>query len=135
MTKRMAKVQQRAFAVFMFVPRDDSGLHLNRAFDRMLARIGIACDHFLRVDFQPVKEHRIAQQPVFHHLAIARQKIARRQRGKGINIGQNKAGLMKGADKVLALTRINPGLAANGTVHLCQQGGWQLHKPHAAPQD
>ncbi len=42
---------------------------------------------------------------------------------------------MERADEVLALRRIDAGLAADGGVHLRQQRGRDLHEAHAAAQD
>ena len=42
---------------------------------------------------------------------------------------------MKRADMVLAMRRIDPGLAANGTVDLRQKRGRNLHEPNAASQN
>ena len=42
---------------------------------------------------------------------------------------------MKGANKVLAMGRVDTGLAADRAVDLGQQAGGQLHETHTAPQD
>ena len=82
----------------------------------------------------PIKERRITQQPVFNHLTIPGQKVAVGQRVQHRDIGQHQCGLMERADQILALRRINPGFAADRTVHLRQKRGRHLHKPHATAQ-
>ena len=42
---------------------------------------------------------------------------------------------MKRPNKVLAMPRVDPGLAAHRTIDLRQQRRRDLHKPHAPPQD
>ena len=84
--------------------------------------------------FEPVEKLRVPQQPVFHDLAVARQKIACSQRLKHIHIRQNKRGLVKRTDQVFALRRVYPRLAANRAVNLRQERGRDLNKAHATPQ-
>ena len=42
---------------------------------------------------------------------------------------------MEGADQVLALRRVDSGLAADGGIDLRQERRRDLHEAHAAPQD
>ena len=42
---------------------------------------------------------------------------------------------MEGADQILALPRVDAGLAADRGIHLGQQRGGHLHDADAAPQD
>ena len=135
MAEGMAQVQKRPLALFGFIARNDSGLHRHRNPHRMLAQPGVARHHAGGIDLQPVEETGVAQQPVFHHLAIARQKIAARQRGQRVDIGQHQAGLVKRAHQVLALGGVDAGLAADGTVHLGQKRCRHLHEAHPAPQN
>ena len=133
MTKRVAEVQQRPVALFKFVADHDFGLHLAGPGDGMDPGGHIACRHRRAVLFQPVEKSRITQQPVFHHLAITRQKIAFRQGAQHIGIGQHQHGLIKRAHQIFAMRRVDPGFATDGTVDLRQQGRGDLHKAHPAP--
>ena len=85
--------------------------------------------------FQIVKKRRIAQKPVFHHLAIARQQIALRQGVQHRCIGQHQRGLVERPDQVLAMGRIDACLATDRGINLRQQRRGQLHKAHPAPQN
>ena len=95
----MTKIEQCAVALFGFIAHHDIGLHLHRTTDRLSAQAGIACGKGWAVLLQPIEKARIAQKPVFDHLAIARQKIARGKRAQDIDIDQHEAGLMKGTDQ------------------------------------
>ena len=85
--------------------------------------------------FQPIEEGQIADEAVFHHLGIAGEQLAPRQGGERVQIGQHEARLMEAADEVLALRRVDSGLAADGAVHLGQQGGRDLDEVDAAQKD
>ena len=84
---------------------------------------------------EPGEERRVAEQPVLGHLGVAGAHLARRQRAQHVGVGQHEARLVEGADQVLALRRVDAGLAADGAVHLRQQRGRDLHEAHAAAQD
>ena len=135
MTERMAKVQQGAFALLCLVAHDDVGFHLHRPAHRLDPCGHIPGRQRLPLGFQPVKKRRIAEQPVFHHLAITGKEIARLERAKNGRIGQHQRGLMKGPHKVFALRYVDSGLAAHRTVHLRQQRCRDLHKSHTPTQD
>ena len=134
MAEGMAQVQQRPLALFGLVARDDPGLHLDRPGHGMQPRRRVAGDQPGAVHLQPVEEAGIAEQAVFHHLAIARQQVAPGQRVQHADVGQHQPGLVKGADQVLALRGVDPGLAADRAVNLRQQRRRDLHEPHPAPQ-
>ncbi len=135
MAECVAKVQQCTFALLRLVAHHDIGLHLNRPAHSLDPGGHIACGQCRTLNFKPVKERRVAQHAVFHDLAITRQEIAGLKRAKRIGIGQNQRGLVKCADKVLALRGVDPGFAANRTVDLRQQRCRYLHKTNAAAQN
>ena len=106
--------------------------------DRVTARSRAALSPVAQsraVAFQPVEERGVAEKAVFHHLAIARQEVAVGQGVQHVDVGQHQAGLVEGADQVLALGGVDPGLAADRTVDLRQKRGRQLHEAHAPAQD
>ncbi len=72
------------------------------------------------IGFQPIEELRIAQHAVFGNFRIARAKLARRQRIEHRRIGNHQHRLMKRADKILAVRRIDAGLAAHRRIDLRQ---------------
>ena len=81
------------------------------------------------------KKARIADQPVFHHLGIAGQHLAPRQGVERRGVGQHQARLVEGADQVLAVRRVDAGLAADRGIDLGQQGGRDLDEVDAAQRD
>jgi hypothetical protein len=128
------EVEQRPLALLGLVAGDDPGLHLDRAAHRALAEAGVAGGERGAVDLEPVEERRVAQKPVLHDLAVARAEIAGRQRSQHVDVGEHQRGLVEGADEVLAVPRVDAGLAADGTVDLRQKRRRHLHEAHAAPQ-
>ena len=133
--KCMPKVQQCAVALFGLVALHDFGFHLTRPFNRLHPRGHIARGKCRSLPLKPVKERRIAQQPVFHDLAIPRQEIAWGERAKYGGIGQHEAGLVECTDQVLAKRRVDPRFATHGTINLRQQGRGHLHKTHTTPHN
>ena len=59
--------------------------------------------------------------PYLTDLGIAGAKFARAQRVERADVGQHQRGLMKGADEVLAMRRIDRGLAADRGIDLREQ--------------
>ena len=92
-------------------------------------------EHRRPIRFEPGEERRIAEQPVFHHLGIARAELARAQGREHGDVGEHQARLVEGADQVLALPGVDAGLAADRGIDLGQQRGRHLHDADAAPQD
>ena len=66
------------------------------------------------VGLQPGKERFVAEHAVFGDFGIAGAELARRQCIKHGGIGDHQKWLVKCAEQVLALRRIDPGLAADG---------------------
>ena len=85
----------------------------------------------LAVRLEPFEEPGIAEKPVFYHFGISGAQLAARERIERAKIGQHGDRLVKGADQVLSGRRIDPGLAADGTVHLRQQCGRHLNEVDA----
>ena len=131
----VAEVQQGALVVLALVRRHDLGLGTATAGHRLLPRRRIARDDSGTVDLQPLEEVPVTQQAVLHHLRIAGQHLALGQAVQRAGIGQHQRGLVEGADQVLALRRVDRGLAAHGTVHLGQQAGRNLDEVGAPAQD
>ena len=92
-----------------------------------------AGEQVLPVCFQPGEEGGVAEQAVFGDLGIAGAELASGQRVEQRAIGDHHDRLMEGADQVLALGRINAGLAADRGVDLRQQCGGHLHEVQPAP--
>ncbi len=135
MAEGVAKVQERTLALLGLVTADDAGFHLDRPGHGAQAGRLVAGAQRGAFGFKPVEEGGVAEKAVLHHLAIARQKVAVGQGVEDVDVGQHQAGLVEGADEVLALRGVDPGLAADGTVDLRQKRGRQLHEADAPAQD
>ena len=81
------------------------------------------------------KNASIAEHAVFGDFGIAGAELARRQRiqHRGIRDHQNR--LVKRADQIFSMRRVDAGLAADGGIDLRQQRGRHLHEIDAAAQD
>ena len=135
MTEGVAKVQKRTISLLGLISRYNLCFHLNRATHNMNTRSNITGCHFRAIGFKPFKEFCIPKQTVFDDLTAARQKIARGQCSKDINVSQHKAWLVKRSDKVLTVTGVDTCLATHRTVDLRQKRCWDLNKPYTATQD
>ena len=134
MAEGVAEIEQRALAGLALVAGDDRGLGAAGGRDRMLAR-GAAGEDVGVVLLQPGEERLVAEHAVFRHFGIAGAELARRQRIEHGGVGDDQDRLMEGAEQILALRRIDPGLAADGGIDLRQQRGRHLHEIDAAAQD
>ena len=77
------------------------------------SRAGAAGEDVLPVCFQPGEEVGVAEQAVFGDLGIAGAEFARRQRVEQRGVGDHQDRLVEGADQILAVARIDAGLAAD----------------------
>ena len=102
--------------------------------DRVLARRAAGKDIGV-VGLQPGEEGFVAEHAVFGDFGVAGAELARRQRVEHGGVGDHQNRLMKRAEQVLALRRVDAGLAADGRVDLRQQRGRHLHEIDAAAQD
>ena len=134
MPEGVAEIEQRAVAGLALVARHDRGLAAARDRDRVLAR-RTAGEHVLPVRLQPGEEAGIAEQAELRDLRIAGAEVARGKRVEQRGIGDHQDRLMERADQVLAVARIDPGLAADRGIDLRQQRGRHLHDVEAAAQD
>ena len=96
---------------------------------------GVLGQHGGDVLLQPAEIGSVGNQAILGGLDVAGAELARRQRCQTIGVGQHQARLMEGADQVLALRRVDAGLAADGGVDLRQQRGRHLHEADAATHD
>ena len=130
----MTQVEQGARAGFAFVGGDHLGLGGAAPEHRLAPGIGVALDQAGAVTLQPGEELGLAGQAVLDHLGVAGQQLAPRQGREHVGIGEHQARLMEAADQVLAVARVDPGLAADRAVDLGQQGGRDLHEIDATQQ-
>jgi hypothetical protein len=97
------------------------------------SRAGGAGKDIAPVGLQPCEEIRIRDQSVFGDLGIARTHDAKRQGVEQRRVRDHQDRLMESADQVLAMARVDGGLAADGRIHLRQQRCRHLHIIDAAP--
>ena len=134
MAEGMAEIEQCAFAGLALVARHDRGLGPAGRRDGVLAR-GAAGKDIGLIGFQPREESFVAEHAVFGDLGIAGAKLARRQRVEHRGIGHHQHRLVKRAEQVLAVRRIDSSLAADRRIDLRQQRGRHLDEINAAAQD
>ena len=92
-----------------------------------------AGENIFPVGLEPGEEIDVAEQSVFGDLGIAGAELALRQRVEQRGIGEHQDRLMEGADQILAVLRIDAGLAADRGIDLRQQRGRHLDEIEAAP--
>ena len=134
MAEGMTEIEQRALAVFALVAGDNRGLGAAGGCDRVLARSAAGKDVGM-VGVEPGEEGFIAEHAIFGDFGVAGAELARRQRIEHGGIGNHQNRLMKRAEQVLALRRVDAGLAADRRIHLRQKRGRHLHEIDAATQD
>src|SRR2546423_1459894 len=110
MSERMAKVEQGPFAGFSLIAYDDRRFSPATPGDGLLAG-WTAAQHLRPVDFQPGEKPRIIDQPVFYQFGISGPKCPPLKGIEHGGIGHDEAGLVKRADQVLTVPRIDRGLA------------------------
>jgi hypothetical protein len=136
MAEGVTEIEQRPrAALFALVGRHDLGLGADAGLHRMAALLARRGKHLAPILLEPGEERRIVDEPVFHHLRIARAELALAQGRERGNVGQHQARLVESADQILALPRVDAGLAADRGIHLGQQRGRHLHDADAAPQN
>ena len=134
MAEGVAEIEQRALAGLALVARDDRGLGAAGGRDRVLARRAAGEDVGV-VGLEPGEEGLVAEHAVFGDFGIAGAELARRQRVEHRGVGDDQHRLMERAEQILALRRVDAGLAADGGIDLRQQRGRHLHEIDAAAQD
>ena len=113
---------RRPFGVAL-VAGDERRLGAHAGLDRVQPRRLVAGEQGRAVRLAPGEEARIADQAVFDHLGIAGAQLARGQGGERIGIDQHQRRRVEGADQILALARIDRGLAADRGIGLGEQAG------------
>ncbi len=119
MAEGMTEIEQCALAGLALVARHDRGLGAARGGDGVLAR-SAACENIGVIGLEPGEERFVAQHAVFGDFGIAGAELARRQRIQHRGIRDHQKRLVKRAEQILALWRIDPGLAADRRIDLRQ---------------
>jgi len=118
--ERMSEIEQGAVALFRLVARDHGGFR-GAGFCNGFEPRRAAGEDVAPARFQPFEEIVIVDQPVFDDLGVTRAEFALRQRVERRRIGEHQLRLVEGADEILAMRRIDAGLAADGGIDLRQQ--------------
>src|SRR6516225_4836383 len=126
MTESMAQIEQSPLAKLALIPRHDRRFHTTAHRDRVLAR-GAAGEQLSPIALQPREEIRIRDQSVFDDLGIAGAEFASRQRVQKRGIGEDQYRLVKGADQILSMARVDGSLAADRGINLRKQRRRNLH--------
>ena len=95
------------------------------------ARAGPAREDLPPASLEEFEEVPVADQAVLHNLGVAGAEFARAQGVESARIRQNQRGLMECADEVLAVRRIDAGLAADARIDLGQERRRDLDETHA----
>ncbi len=132
--KCVAKVQQRATAVFPLVRHHDIRLGLAAHRNRFGAG-SAAGKHILPIGFPAIRRNRPVDQAILGNFRVASAKLTLAQRIQGAVSEITKVRLVEDAEKILAVAGVDAGLAANGGIDLCQKRGRDLHEADAAAHD
>src|ERR1700722_3108543 len=112
MAKSMPKVEQRALALLRLVGDDDARLGRAADCDRLGARRS-AREHITPIRFQKLEKATVGNEPIFDDLGEAGAKIALAKGIETRSVGQHQRRLMKGADQVFSVPRIDSRLTAH----------------------
>ena len=129
----MPEIEQRALSLLGLVGGDHARLGGATRRNGFSAR-RTAGERIAPTRFQKLEKAAVADEPIFDDFGVAGAKIALAQRIEAHGVGQHQRGLMKGADEVLAVPRIDPRLAADARIDLGQERGRDLDQSHAAAQ-
>ena len=132
MAEGVAQVKQSTVALLGFIGGHHLGLVTATAQYRFRHRDRVAGGQRRLIVQQPLEKRRIADQAILDYLGHAGGEFPLRQGVEHGGIDHHGAGLMEGADHVLAARVVDGGLAAHRGIHLGQQGGGDLDKVHAA---
>ena len=119
MAEGVAEIEQCALAGLTLVARHDRRLGPAGRRDRVLAPCTAGKDIGV-VGLEPGEERLVAERAIFGNFGIAGAELARRQRVEHGRVGDNQHRLVKRAEQVLALRRIDPRFSADGRIHLRQ---------------
>ena len=135
MPQGVAEIQNTPQVGLALIRRHHRSLDLATAGDHLFEHSHIPTQNGLPLFGKIAKKFRVIDHAVFDHLGQPVQQFGRRQRHENIAVDVHATGLIKGADQILALRDIDPGLATHRAVHLGQKGGGNLDKRDAPHVD
>ena len=127
----MAEVQDCAQILLAFVLGDHCRLDFARSRDAVSERVDVAREQLGHVVVQPVEQQRIPDAAVLDHFGEPGSEFPVRERGQRVRVRDDRQGLMKRTDQILAARVIDSGLAADRRVDLREQRRGDLHVAHA----
>ena len=142
-TEGVAEIQHRALALLALIARDDLGLDLAGAPDRVPQGRGLARQQPLHMASSQAKNAASRIRPYLMTSASPARSSRPGQGREGVGVGDHGRRLMKRPDQVLPARVIDTSLAADGGVDLREQRGRHLHvgdaragsKPPRNPRD
>ena len=114
------------------VAGDDLGLDPDAALHELADHLGLRVAHRLRVGLDELEDPLVGDEAALDDLRHAGEQLVLGQRPQRVEVAQHGRGRVEGAHEVLALGRVDPGLAAHGGVDHAEQGGGHVHHAHAA---
>ena len=130
MAHGVPEVECLANTLFGGVLLHDALLHLHRLRNQRKERVS---GDILEVEIKDFVERvAVAEQCVFHHLAIARFEFGERQSVEEAGGNEHRVSLVKHPDFVLVAVEIDSGLATHGSIDSRQQSCGDVDKPHSA---
>ena len=131
MPERMAQIEQGSFALLRLIGGDDARLGGAACRDGLYPRRPPG-EGVPPTPLQELEKAPIADQSIFDDLGVARAELALAERIEALRVRKHERGLMKGANKIFAARRIDPGFAADARVDLSQQRGRNLNEAYAS---
>src|SRR5262245_341872 len=121
MSDGVAEIEDAAQTRFAFIGRDDFGLDLATARDHSGERHTIERIDPFEIVLDQGEQLRVADHSVFDRLIKSRSQFASGQAAQYARVNDDRAGLMKSPDQVLAEFVIDRGLASDRAVNLREQ--------------
>src|SRR5579863_4928311 len=128
----VAKVENAAQAAFLFIGGNNFGFQLHTLGNQTFDFHGIALQNLGALLFEAQEEIEIADNAAFQGLVKPCAEGSFGQRVQNFRVNQNNAGVMIGSQQILPSPEVDSGFAANGCIHLSEDGGWDLHQIDAS---
>src|SRR5215471_6472475 len=130
--KGVTEVEDLAEAGFPFVFADDAGLDDDGAANDVVERGGVTTQDRIDAFFEEGEKFGVGDYAVLDDFGQAATEFALRESGESFGIDEDQLRGIERADEVFAFGQIDAGFAADGAVHLSDQGGGYLDERDAA---
>src|SRR5262245_14095202 len=132
MAEGVTQVKQGTLAGLALIARNDSRLAATTNRNGVLARRS-SRKYVLPVFLQPGEKSRVAEQSILGDLGVAGSEFALWQGVEQCGISNDQHRLVKGADQITAVPRLDACLAAARGIDFRENGRRHLHEIYAAP--